>query len=147
MTGHDRGPSTRIFRGATVPQLIVLSCKLILHFIHIQDTKGRCPPFFAFQMNMKYMIFFNTLARFGGFFQRFDPLLMFRPFLIPKDESLLRKNIETFSSLVFCDLKNTNHTYLRLFKYLLTMGIEYYRNHTSIRPCSHTLTCDLPKVP
>lgn len=105
------------------------------------------PPFFAFQMNMKYMIFFNTLARFGVFFQRFDPLLLFRPFLIPKDESLLRKNIETFSSLVFCDLKNTNHTYLRLFKYLLTMGIEYYRNHTSIRPCSHTLTCDLPKVP
>lgn len=105
------------------------------------------PPFLLFKWIWNIWFFLIHLLDLGVFFQRFDPLLLFRPFLIPKDESLLRKNIETFSSLVFCDLKNTNHTYLRLFKYLLTMGIEYYRNHTSIRPCSHTLTCDLPKVP
>lgn len=40
VTGHGRGPSTIIFHGATFLQLIVLSCALILNYIHIQDTVG-----------------------------------------------------------------------------------------------------------
>lgn len=109
VTGH--GPSTIIFHGATVLQLIVLSCTLILNYIHIQDTVGGLsslflPPVVKRHFSNKQEIhdFLIHLFDLGFFFQRFDPSLLLRPFLIPKDESLFRKNIETFSSLVFCDL-------------------------------------------
>lgn len=135
----DHGPSTIIFHGATVLQLIVLSCALILNYIHIQDTVGGfsslfLPPVVKRHFSNKYEIydFLIHLFDLGFFFQRFDPSLLLRPFLIPKDESLFRKNIETFSSLVFCLV----FSYLGLFNYLSTMDIEYYKSHTSIRPCS-----------
>lgn len=64
MTGHGRGPSSIIFHGATVLQLIVLSCALILNYIHIQDTVGGFSSLFLppvvkrhFSNKMKYMNF------------------------------------------------------------------------------------------
>lgn len=118
VTGHGRGPSTIIFHGATVLQLIVLSCTLILNYIHIQDTVGGfsslfLPPVVKRHFSNKQEIydFLIHLFDLGFFFQRFDPSLLLRPFLIPKDESLFRKNIETFSSLVFC-LVFSNKSYL-----------------------------------
>lgn len=105
MTGH--GPSTIIFHGATVLQLIVLSCALILNYIHIQDTVGGfsslfLPPVVKRHFSNKYEIYDFLIHLFDlGFFSSDSTL---RYFLIPKDESLFRKNIETFSSLVFCDL-------------------------------------------
>lgn len=118
VTGHGRGPSTIIFHGATVLQLIVLSCTLILNYIHIQDTVGGfsslfLPPVVKRHFSNKQEIydFLIHLFDLGGFSQRFDPSLLLRPFLIPKDESLFRKNIETFSSLVFC-LVFSNKSYL-----------------------------------
>lgn len=116
VTGH--GPSTIIFHEATVLQLIVLSCALILNYIHIQDTVDGfsslfLPPVVKRHFSNKYEIydFLIHLFDLGFFFQRFDPSLLLRPFLIPKDESLFRKNIETFSSLVFC-LVFSNKSYL-----------------------------------
>lgn len=74
MTGRGRGPSTIIFHEATVLQLIVLSCALILNYIHIQDTVDRfsslfLPPVVKRHFSNKYEIydFFNTLVDLGFF--------------------------------------------------------------------------------
>lgn len=112
LTGHDRGPSTRIFRGATVPQLIVLSCKLILHFIHIQDTKGRCPPFFAssckaslFKWIWNIWFFLIHLLDLGVFFSDSTLCYCLDPSLYQRMNPCLEKILKHFQAWFFVTLK------------------------------------------
>lgn len=48
----------------------------------------------------------------------------------------LEKILKHFRAWFSVWFSQTNHTYLGLFKYVSTMDIEYYKSHTSIRPCS-----------
>lgn len=80
MTGHV--PSTIIFHGATVLQLIVLSCTLILNYIHIQDTVGGfsslfLPPVVKRHFSNKYEIydFLIHLFDLGGVFPAIRPFV------------------------------------------------------------------------
>lgn len=79
VTGH--GPSTIIFHGATVLQLIVLSCALILNYIHIQDTVGGfsslfLPPVVKRHFSNKYEIYEFLIHLFDlGFFPAIRPFV------------------------------------------------------------------------
>lgn len=81
VTGRGRGPSTIIFHEATVLQLIVLSCALILNYIHIQDTVDRfsslfLPPVVKRHFSNKYEIYEFLIHLFDlGFFPAIRPFV------------------------------------------------------------------------